>query len=109
MFYLLDWLRNRLSKWVNNSYPFSKNSPTDGDSKIISHSFSNKFIRKNKFSQNTKLSSNDPISPHKDLNIISRTIDHKTPMTPNDFSRIKKKIEGINLLSYANQFCNAGK
>lgn len=106
MFYLLDWLRKKISKWVNNSYPYSKNSSEDEDSKILSHPFSHHFIPNIKLSKNTRLIPNDSKSTHKDLTIISRSSDYKSAELYNIFFSMQRKIKKNNFYNAANQFCS---
>jgi len=104
MFYLLDWLRKRFSKRANNSYPYSKSSFTDEDSKIISHPFSHHFIPNIKLSKNSKLIPYDLITTSKDLKIIYRVLDFKTPELYNIFFSMQRKNEENNFYNPVYQF-----
>lgn len=109
MFYLLDWLRKKISEWVNECYPFSKNSSSDEDSKIISRPFPHHLNPNNKFSQNTKLISKDSNTLSKDLNIIYRMLDFKTLGLYNIFFSRQRKTEKNNSYNLVNQFYSYGR
>ena len=106
MLYLLGWLRKRFSKQVNKSYPSSKNSSADEDSKIISHSFSHHFNQNIKLSKNSKLIPYDLITTSKYLNIMYRVLDFKTPELYNIFFSMQKKTEENNFYNYVNKLCS---
>jgi len=109
MLYLLDWLRKKISKWVNNSYPSSKNSSTDGDSKRIFASFSYHFSPNNKISENSKFTFNNSNSLFKDLNIICGKLDLKNPEMHVIFVGIIRDYSADNFYNRANQFCVYGR